>query len=725
MTDRIDEKVDPDLTQARASGTAAAEAIGPYRLLERIGEGGMGEVWLAEQTRPIHRQVALKLVKAGMDTAQVIARFEAERQALALMDHPAIARVFDAGATPHGRPYFVMEYVRGETITAYATRHALTVPERIDLFLTVCEGVQHAHQKGIIHRDLKPSNVLVTVRDDRPWPKVIDFGVAKATTQSLTNRPLYTEIGAFIGTPEYMSPEQAEMGSLDIDTRTDVYSLGAMLYELLTGTLPFESKGLREQSLAQLRQTIREVDPPRPSTRVTTAAGSAATVLPSHGENSRLARQLRGDLDWITMKALEKDRTRRYGSVSDLAADLRRHLDDVPVLASPPSVMYRVGKFVRRHHAGVAAAAVLMVLLLVFAGVMAVQARRIARARDRASQEAATATQVSDFLVGLFNVSDPGEARGTTLTAREVLAKGAQQLDSLRDQPAVQARLQATIGSVDTGLGLYRDAQPLLEAALQTRRRIFGQDHPDTLASAHALANLYWYQGKYRESESLYHDVVERRTRSLGADHPDTLRANYDLASLYAMQKRWEEFNPLAAETLARQRRVLGDRHPDTLASLANLHSSYFALGRYEDALPLAIEILESERRIFGEDHPSTLADVHNVAGIYHALGRYDEAEPLYLKAVDAKRRVLGAEHPGTAATLAALARMYVKQQRYPEAETAFLAAYRGYAKSVGGEHANTQRLIRSLAEMYTAAGQPTKAAEWQAKLPKEPPPTP
>jgi eukaryotic-like serine/threonine-protein kinase len=498
-----------------------------------------------------------------------------------------------------------------------------------------------------------------------------------------------------------------------------------MLYELLTGTLPFESKGLREQSLAQLRQTIREVDPPRPSTRVTTAAGSAATVLPSHGENSRLARQLRGDLDWITMKALEKDRTRRYGSVSDLAADLRRHLDDVPVLASPPSVMYRVGKFVRRHHAGVAAAAVLMVLLLVFAGVMAVQARRIARARDRASQEAATATQVSDFLVGLFNVSDPGEARGTTLTAREVLAKGAQQLDSLRDQPAVQARLQATIGSVDTGLGLYRDAQPLLEAALQTRRRIFGQDHPDTLASAHALANLYWYQGKYRESESLYHDVVERRTRSLGADHPDTLRANYDLASLYAMQKRWEEFNPLAAETLARQRRVLGDRHPDTLASLANLHSSYFALGRYEDALPLAIEILESERRIFGEDHPSTLADVHNVAGIYHALGRYDEAEPLYLKAVDAKRRVLGAEHPGTAATLAALARMYVKQQRYPEAETAFLAAYRGYAKSVGGEHANTQRLIRSLAEMYTAAGQPTKAAEWQAKLPKEPPPTP
>ena len=592
----------------------------------------MGEVWLAEQTQPIHRQVALKVIKAGMDTAQVVARFEAERQALALMDHPAIARVFDAGATPQGRPYFVMEYVRGETITAYAARHTLTVPQRIDLFLAVCEGVQHAHQKGIIHRDLKPSNVLVTVRDDRPIPKVIDFGVAKATTQALTDRTLHTEIGALIGTPEYMSPEQAEMGSLDIDTRADVYSLGVMLYELLTGTLPFESKALRELGLDKLRQTIREVDPPRPSTRVTTAAGSAATVLPSHGDASRLARQLRGDLDWITMKALEKDRTRRYGSVSDLAADLRRHLDDVPVLASPPSATYRAGKFVRRHQAGVAVAGGLILLLVVFAGVMAVQATRIAHARDLASQEAATATQVSDFLVGLFKVSDPSEARGTTLTAREILAKGAQQLDNLQDQPAVQARLQATIGLVETELGLYRDAQPLLEAALQTRRRVVGQDHPDTLASANALANLYWFQGKYREAEPLYRDIVERRTRVLGADHPDTLRANYDLASLYVMQKRWEEFDRLSRDTLARQRRVLGDNHPDTLNSLGNMESSYFAQGRYEEALPLAVEVLESKRRDLGEDHPGTLTALHNLAAIYNALGRYGEAEPLFLK---------------------------------------------------------------------------------------------
>ena len=421
--------------------------------------------------------------------------------------------------------------------------------------MVVCEGVQHAHQKGIIHRDLKPSNVLVTVRDDRPFPKVIDFGVAKATTLALTDSTLHTEIGALIGTPEYMSPEQAEMGGLDIDTRTDVYSLGVMLYELLTGSLPFEWKAIRERGLDKLRQTIREVDPPRPSTRVSTVA-SAAKASPSLGDASRLARQLRGDLDWITMKALEKDRTRRFGSVSDLAADLHRHLDDVPVLASPPSAKYRVGKFVRRHRTGVAVAGALILLLVVFAGVMAVQANRIARARDLAAQEAATATQVSDFLVGLFQVSDPSESRGTMLTAREILAKGVQQLDSLRDQPIVQARLQATIGSVDTTLGLYRDAQPLLETALQTRRRVLGPDHPDTLASSHALANLYWFQGNYREAEPLYRDIVERRTRLLGADERDTLRANYDLASLYQRQKRWEEFDRLSSDTLARQRRV-------------------------------------------------------------------------------------------------------------------------------------------------------------------------
>jgi eukaryotic-like serine/threonine-protein kinase len=711
----------PDVTRAQSSRIPGTQTIGAYRLLERVGEGGMGEVWLAEQTQPIHRHVALKVIKAGMDTAQVVARFEAERQALALMDHPAIAKVFDAGATPEGRPYFAMEYARGEAITAYATRHRLTVPDRLNLFLQVCEGVQHAHQKGIIHRDLKPSNVLVVLRDDRPFVKVIDFGVAKATTQSLTERTLHTELGAFIGTPEYMSPEQAEFGGLDIDTRTDVYALGVILYELLTDTLPFDPKTLRAQSLDSVRQTIREVDPPRPSTRVTTTARTSAATSPPSGDPARLARQLRGDLDWVTMKALEKERTRRYGSVSDFAADLRRHLDDVPVLASPPSMQYRVGKFVRRHRAGVAAAVALIMLLLVFAAVMTVQATHIARERDRANQEAATAKRVSDFLVGLFKVSDPSESRGTTLTAREILTKGAQQLDSLRDQPTVQARLEETIGTVDTGLGLYADAQPLLENALQTRKRVVGEDNPETLASANALANLYWFQGKYHEAEPLYRDVVERRRRVLGEDHPDTLRANFDLASLYAMQKRWEEFDRLSLDTLTRQRRKLGNNHHDTLSSLNNLQSSYFARGRYAEAEPIAVEVLAIDRRLLGEEHPDTLRDLHNLATIYNGLGRYSEAEPLFRKVIEAKRRVLGDEHPQTCASLASLASMYMKQQRYGEAEFVALAAYQGFLKSVGEEHERTRRVVQQLSELYAADGQPTKAAEWRAKLPIKP----
>lgn len=304
--------VDDDLTRTASAASRPSLAFGPYRLKQRLGQGGMGDVWLAEQISPIHRQVAIKVIKAGMDTAQVVARFQAERQALALMDHPAIARVFDAGSTPEGRPYFAMEYVRGEPITAYCDRHRLTTRERLELFIQACEGVQHAHQKAIIHRDLKPSNVLVTLQDDRPVPKIIDFGVAKATTQSLTEQTLFTEFGALIGTPEYMSPEQAEMGGLDIDTRTDVYALGVILYELLTGTLPFDARTLREKGLDEIRRTIREVEPPRPSTRISQNGPKSGDAAQNRRtEPGRLASLLRGDLDWITMRALEKDRTRR------------------------------------------------------------------------------------------------------------------------------------------------------------------------------------------------------------------------------------------------------------------------------------------------------------------------------------------------------------------------------------------------------------------------------
>ncbi|HEV3084678.1 MAG TPA: serine/threonine-protein kinase, partial [Gemmataceae bacterium] len=339
--------------------------VGPYRLMEQIGEGGFGLVFVAEQQEPVRRKVALKIIKPGMDSRQVIARFEAERQALALMDHPNIARVLDAGATDSGRPYFVMELVRGIPITDYCDKNQLSPKERLELFISVCQAIQHAHQKGIIHRDVKPSNVLVTSHDGKPVAKVIDFGVAKAIHQHLTERTIYTQFAQMIGTPLYMSPEQAEMSGLDIDTRSDIYSLGVLLYELLTGTTPLEKKRFREAAYDEMRRLIREEEPPRPSTRLSTSESIAAVAAQRNMEPAKLSRLVRGDLDWITMKALEKDRTRRYASASEFAADIARHLSNEPVLAGPPSIGYRTKKFVRRHQGLVAAGTAVALALLV------------------------------------------------------------------------------------------------------------------------------------------------------------------------------------------------------------------------------------------------------------------------------------------------------------------------------------------------------------------------
>src|SRR5262249_6676329 len=339
--------------------------IGPYKLLEQIGEGGFGVVFMAEQQQPLRRKVALKILKLGMDTHQVVARFEAERQALALMDHPNIARVLDGGQTTSGRPYFVMELVRGLSMTEYCDQDNLPVRQRLELFVDVCQAVQHAHQKGVIHRDIKPSNVLVTLQDGKPLVKVIDFGISRALGQQLTENTLFTGFAQLVGTPLYMSPEQAALSNVDVDTRSDVYSLGVLLYELLTGTTPFDKARLKELGYDELRRIIREEEPPRPSTRISTL-GKAATTLSTQRQSDpkRLSQLIRGELDWIVMKALEKDRNRRYESASAFAADVQRYLNDEPVQACPPSVSYRLRKFVRRNKGPVMAASVIVLLLL-------------------------------------------------------------------------------------------------------------------------------------------------------------------------------------------------------------------------------------------------------------------------------------------------------------------------------------------------------------------------
>ncbi len=362
-TDR-ERDVPPAILITEPGDATLGTMIGPYKLREKIGEGGMGVVYVAEQEKPVRRRVALKIIKPGMDTAQVVARFEAERQALAIMDHPSIAKVLDAGATGSGRPYFVMELVKGVTITQYCDTVHLNTKERLELFIPVCQAIQHAHQKGIIHRDVKPSNVLIAMQDGKPVPKVIDFGIAKATLQRLTEKSLFTQHGTIVGTLEYMSPEQAEMSALDVDTRTDVYALGVLLYELLTGTTPLERARLRQAGYAEILKRIREEEPPKPSTRLTDSSESLASVAAlRRTEPARLARIMRGDLDWIVMKALEKDRTRRYETASGFARDIQRHLDGDLVEACPPSARYRLGKFARRHRAALATAASFALLL--------------------------------------------------------------------------------------------------------------------------------------------------------------------------------------------------------------------------------------------------------------------------------------------------------------------------------------------------------------------------
>jgi serine/threonine protein kinase len=391
------------------SGPAPLEApgtvIGPYKLLRLIGEGGMGSVWMAEQTAPVKRLVALKVVKAGMDSRQVLARFGAERQALALMDHPNIAKVHDAGASDSGRPYFVMELVKGVTINRYCDEERLTPRERLELFIPVCQAVQHAHQKGVIHRDLKPSNVLVSLYDGKPVPKVIDFGVAKAAGPKLTEATLFTGFGTVIGTPEYMSPEQARLDNADIDTRSDIYSLGVLLYELLTGTTPFKRKDLEKAGLLEMLQLIREQEPTRPSTKLSTAEGLPTLAANRGTEPARLTKLVRGELDWIVMKCLEKDRNHRYETTNALTRDIEHYLHDEPVAAGPPSAVYRLRKFARRNKVGLAVAAlVLFFLVLLGGGAGWVW-------RDRAARRAAQAANLEHAVARAELLQRKGERR--------------------------------------------------------------------------------------------------------------------------------------------------------------------------------------------------------------------------------------------------------------------------------------------------------------------------
>jgi non-specific serine/threonine protein kinase/serine/threonine-protein kinase len=673
--------------QTRTAGPSEASpgaVIDAYRLLQLIGQGGMGEVWLAEQKEPVRRRVAIKLIKAGMDTREVVARFESERQALALMDHPGIAKVFEAGATPQGRPYFAMEYVTGMPITDYCDKHKLTTRQRLELFMLVCDAVQHAHQKAILHRDLKPSNILVGEVDGKPAPRIIDFGVAKATVQRLTAGTLYTRVGAMVGTPGYMSPEQADSAGTDVDTRTDVYSLGVVLYELLVGVLPLD---FSRTAADQFPRRLRDEDAPRPSTRLRTLGEQGGATAQSRGvDGATLARQIRGDLDAIALKALEKDRARRYATPSEFAADIGRYLRHEPVLAHQASAAYRARKYVRRHRLGVAFAATAAALLVSVAVVQAVELRRIKRERDRADR-------VTEFMTGMFKVSDPSEARGNDIRAREILDKASKDIDTgLAKDPELQAQMMHMMGNVYESLGLYAQSESLLRRAVGIRRRTLGAGNSDTLQSMNDLAFVLDEDSHYAEAEKVAREALDTRRHELGLAHRDTLDATHTLAAVLWSEGRYPEAEKLNREALAAARRALAPQDQLIGKIITNLALDLLSEGRYAEAEKLFREVLEIDLRAFGPDHPVVLGDLMNLASSLSGQLRETEAEKLYSETLDADRRVLGREHPDTLLTMANLGGILSEEKRYAEAEKLYREALPIMRKRLGpGELSNTR----------------------------------
>jgi len=706
-------------TLAPSGDVQTHQRIGPYRLLEKLGEGGMGEVWLAEQREPVWRRVALKIIKHGMDTRRVVARFEAERQALALMDHPCVAKVYDAGSTPRGRPYFVMEYVDGVSITAHCDNERLTIRERLELFVQVCEGVQHAHHKAIIHRDLKPSNVMVSVRSGRSIPKIIDFGLAKAMSRPLTERTMHTEAGALLGTPEYMSPEQATSGGLNVDTRTDVYSLGMMLYALLVGDLPFDPRQLRQSGREEVRRLISHQDLPRPSARLSVLGSrSDETARRRRVDPTTLRRQLRSDLDWIVMRALEKDRARRYGSPQELAADIQRYLASRPVLAGPPTAGYRLRKFVRRHSFGVTVAGVLAVALAagitgtVWQAVRATRAEALARSEaSNARIQAATAEQTARFLRGMLESVQPDIAKGLDTTLlRQILESAAGRVDTeLREQPEVRAAVFGTIGRTYRQLARYDDAERFLRAALDTLVSVHGEDHPDVAYRIAELGSLMRETGRLREAESMHRKALDIRRRLLPPNDRRLAESLNNLGLVLWEAGRPGEAEPLFREALEIFETVLGDSG-ETADTLNNLSLVVRDLGRLEEAEPLAIRSLEMWRSVGGDDSTAVAVGLNTIGRLLVARGKLDEAVEYYTESLELRKKLYGEEHPRIALATHNLGDTLRRAGRLEEAEAMLRESLDLHRKTLPQGHPNLAWPLTSLAKVLVDLGRAAEA---------------
>jgi serine/threonine protein kinase/Flp pilus assembly protein TadD len=709
--------------------------IGRYKLLSILGEGGMGIVYLAEQNEPIKRRVALKVIKPGMDSKRVIARFEAERQVLALLDHPNIAHVHDAGMTENGRPYFVMELVKGLTITEHCDRHKLTIEARLHLFGQVCLAVHHAHQKGIIHRDIKPSNILISTHDDQAVPKIIDFGVAKAIAQPLTEQTLVTEQGQLFGTPEYMSPEQADMANEDIDTRSDIYSLGVLLYVLLTGVLPFDLDTLREGGVEHIRQVIRESDPKTPSTRLSSLGEEAQKVAEKRRtEVAALTKCLHKELEWIPLKAMRKERTERYRSASELADDIDNYLKGAPLIAGPESTLYQIKKFVRRRRALVMGIAAVLAVLI--AGIVVSMIFAIGQARALAESQA-----IADFLKNDVLASvGPGKTKGKDVTVRYVLDIASENLEGrFKDQPLVEASIRSTLGQTYRQLGETSKAEKHCQRAIQIYRLYLDQGYPDllwtmdrlgwiywdqgqyaemenlftrtlqisqgvsnleqTLLAMNGLAYSYWYLGRYKDAELLY-NRISHIAQSDPGERQVLLYCKCNLAAVYGHQGRYEEAERLFVQTLKAAKWAEEGSHWE-FYHRSKMADMYRDQGRYDRAEPIFVKTLETQRLLLGNNHLHTLLSMYGLARLYTAQDRYNKADDLYTEMLGIVPGQLGEEHPETLGFMNGFAVLLTKQKRYDEAEPLFKKALEGRRQKLYEDHPATLETKNDLAVLY------------------------
>jgi len=651
-------------------------AIGPYQIHEVIGSGGMGQVFLASRADgAFDKRVAIKVLKQGLQSDELLARFQLERQSLARLEHPGIARLIDGGTTEDGRPYFVMEHIDGRRIDDYCTAKGLSTRERLLIFLRVCDAVHHAHQNLLIHRDLKPDNVLVTEAGE---PKLLDFGIAKllAPGGSTARTTLSQSPGSFM-TPEYASPEQVRGEALT--TATDVYSLGVVLYELLTGCLPYR---LETRSLPEIQRVVCETEPQRPSLQ-------------------DAAKQLRGDLDNIVLMALQKEPARRYASVEQFAEDLRRHLSGKPVIARVATLRYRAGRFIRRNKAPVLAAAILLLALVAGTVTTAWQAQLAAKQRDTAEANLAQARQITTFLVDLFSISDPAESEGQELTARQILDRGAEHVRTeLSDQPRVQAALMHTIGLVYVKLGLFEPAEALLEEALAVRRRLLGERDPQVAETLNALGLLKLEAGDYLEAEQLSASALEIRQTLLGDEHVDTLETRSNLGLVYQAQARYDQAISTLRQVLEIRLRLFGHEAPSVAVSRNNLAGALYGQGDYAGAEALLREALETDRRVHSDRHPDVARRLNNIGLMRHAQGDYQGARDLYEQALEIRRQAYGENHPEVAKTLNNLGGVCLGEGDLRGAEAKIRAAIDVYRAVHGGDHPDVAQSSINLASI-------------------------